>query len=88
MTIGQRVKKLRLMRGFPTQAAFAAALGVAQSYVHKIETGDDELRVRTLKRIADKLEVKAGALLDEDDFESFAANKPPIPTADAKAEAV
>lgn len=66
---GQRIRQLRILRGFASQQAFADALRIAQSHVHKLETSDGlTMQVGTLLKIARKLRVKPGALLDTQDY--------------------
>lgn len=56
-TIGERVKRERLARGF-TQVYLAARAGIGQSALSSIETGDTKwLRGGTLLRLAEALDV-------------------------------
>jgi transcriptional regulator with XRE-family HTH domain len=51
MSLGKRIRSLRLERG-ETQAALAAAIGASRYHISKIETGDDQPGLSLLEAIA------------------------------------
>jgi tetratricopeptide (TPR) repeat protein len=59
-TIGERLKRLRLERGFSQREL--AAPGVSYAYISRIEAGTRQPSVKALRRLAAKLEVSAGYL--------------------------
>ena len=59
-TIGERLKRLRLERGFSQREL--AAPGVSYAYISRIEAGTRQPSVKALRRLAAKLEVTAGYL--------------------------
>src|SRR5258705_229765 len=59
-TIGQRLKRLRLERGFSQREL--AAPGVSYAYISRIEAGTRQPSVKALRRLAAKLEVSADYL--------------------------
>ena len=63
MTAGQRIRKMRKAYNI-TQADLADALGVTRQMVSKIEKCGDNMRVSTIKKIADVLHVDAHELID------------------------
>jgi transcriptional regulator with XRE-family HTH domain len=62
MTIGNRLRKARLARGY-SQEYVAVQLGITQSGYRKIETDETKLRVDALLQLADLLQVDVGWLL-------------------------
>ena len=72
--------RIREVRGEMTQAALGLACGVSNETVRKWETGENELTLARLERVAKALKVRPGALLndyepgrDEDERELLAA---------------
>lgn len=59
-TIGQRLKRLRLERGFSQREL--AAPGVSYAYISRIEAGTRQPSVKALRRLAAKLDVSADYL--------------------------
>jgi len=59
-TIGERLKRLRLERGFSQREL--AAPGVSYAYISRIEAGTRQPSVKALRRLAAKLGVTAGYL--------------------------
>lgn len=59
---GRAVRKRREERGL-TQDRFAEAIGVTQSHVSSIERGAADIRVSTVAKIADALDLDLGELL-------------------------
>jgi tetratricopeptide (TPR) repeat protein len=59
-TIGKRLKRLRLDRGFSQREL--AAPGVSYAYISRIEAGTRQPSVKALRRLAAKLDVSAGYL--------------------------
>lgn len=59
-TIGQRLKRLRLERGFSQREL--AAPGVSYAYISRIEAGTRQPSVKALRKLATKLGVSAGYL--------------------------
>lgn len=64
VTLGWRIKVLRLVAGFATQGEFAKAVGATQVQVSLWERDKVAPRVATLQRIAGALGVSTGDLLD------------------------
>jgi transcriptional regulator with XRE-family HTH domain len=71
-TIGQRLKRLRLERGFSQREL--AAPGVSYAYISRIEAGSRQPSVKALRRLAAKLGVTAGYLETGSDLDP-AANR-------------
>ena len=59
-TIGERLKRLRLERGFSQREL--AAPGVSYAYISRIEAGTRQPSVKALRKLATKLEVSADYL--------------------------
>jgi transcriptional regulator with XRE-family HTH domain len=55
--LGQRIREVRVQRGFTSQEAFADYLKVHRTFVGHLETGRKDFRLTTLIRIAEALEV-------------------------------
>jgi len=66
-TIGERLKRLRLERGFSQREL--AAPGVSYAYISRIEAGTRQPSVKALRRLAAKLGVTAGYLETGSDLE-------------------
>lgn len=67
--LGQRIRDVRVQRGFASQEAFADYLKVHRTFVGHLETGRKDFRLTTLIRIAEALEVPLADLfvgLEED----------------------
>ena len=60
---GARVRKARLERGW-TQEDLAEETGLASVQISRIERGVREIRLTTLLRLLDALNIPAGKLLD------------------------
>ena len=65
VVIGRQVRMWRLRRHV-SQAGLAQAAGINQASVSNYEAGKRELRVATLIRIADALNVRIDELLDDE----------------------
>lgn len=61
--LGRRVSQLRRDRGI-TQAKLAAAIGVETVSLSRLETGERGLSLSTLAKVADKLGVSLGDIVD------------------------
>ncbi len=62
--IGRRISALRKSRGL-TQEDLAGAAEIDRSFLSEIENGHKNFSVETLKKIADALNVKPAALLED-----------------------
>lgn len=62
--IGRNLKEYRLTRGL-SQESFAEVLGVHRTYMGGLERGEHNLTLRSVERIAGRLEVDALGLLME-----------------------
>jgi transcriptional regulator with XRE-family HTH domain len=69
-TIGQRLKRLRLERGFSQREL--AAPGVSYAYISRIEAGTRQPSVKALRRLAAKLGVSADYLETGSDLDADA----------------
>ncbi len=65
LRVGRRIGELRRQRGF-TQSELGEALGIAQKNVHRLESGTQNLTLRTIAKVADALEVDVMDLLGAD----------------------
>jgi transcriptional regulator with XRE-family HTH domain len=63
-TVGRNLRAYREARGF-SQEAFAQVLGVHRTYMGGIERGERNLNLKSLERIAERLEVDPVELLAE-----------------------
>jgi tetratricopeptide (TPR) repeat protein len=72
-TIGQRLKRLRLERGFSQREL--AAPGVSYAYISRIEAGTRQPSVKALRRLAAKLSVTADYLETGSDLDVEAARE-------------
>ncbi|HKO38011.1 MAG TPA: helix-turn-helix transcriptional regulator [Solirubrobacterales bacterium] len=61
-TIGQNLRAYRLARGL-SQEAFAEILGVHRTYMGSVERGERNLTLRSVERLAARLEEEPLALL-------------------------
>jgi transcriptional regulator with XRE-family HTH domain len=61
-TVGRNLRTYRTMRGY-SQEAFAEVLGVHRTYMGGLERGERNLTLRSLERIAERLEMPALELL-------------------------
>lgn len=61
--VGQNVRAARLARGW-TQEELAYRSGLASVQISRIERGKREVRITTLLRLVQGLDVTAGELLD------------------------
>jgi len=65
MTLGKRIRALRLRTGL-SQEKFAAKAGLDRTYYAGIERGERNPSVKNLAKIAVALDVRIGALFEED----------------------
>jgi transcriptional regulator with XRE-family HTH domain len=72
-TIGQRLKRLRLERGFSQREL--AAPGVSYAYISRIEAGTRQPSVKALRRLAAKLGVTADYLETGSDLDAKSARE-------------
>lgn len=61
--LGANLRAERLARG-QSQEAFAEVLGVHRTYMGGLERGERNVTLQTIERLAERLEVPAGRLLD------------------------
>lgn len=61
-TFGRNLRAYRLARGF-SQEAFAEVIGVHRTYMGGVERGERNLTLRSVERIAERLEVPPLELL-------------------------
>lgn len=61
-TVGRNLRAYRLERGL-SQEAFADVLGVHRTYMGGLERGERNLTLKSLERIADRLEMDPLKLL-------------------------
>lgn len=67
MTVGERIKKIRLEKGL-TQKQVADSCGMADSAIRKYESGQITPKFETIQRIALALEVNPGELMGLIDY--------------------
>ena len=60
--LGRNLRAYRAAEGL-SQEAFAEVLGVHRTYIGALERGERNLQVRTVERLADRLEVSLHDLL-------------------------
>ena len=60
--LGQRIRELRLQRGFTSQEKFAEYCGVDRAFMGHLETGRRDFRLSTIIKIAGALEVPMSEL--------------------------
>jgi transcriptional regulator with XRE-family HTH domain len=61
-TVGRNLRAYRVARGY-SQEAFAEVLGVHRTYMGGLERGERNLTLRSLERIAERLDVPPLELL-------------------------
>lgn len=64
-TIGQNLRAYRLARGL-SQEAFAEILGVHRTYMGSVERGERNLTLRSVERMAARIDEEPMALLRPD----------------------
>jgi transcriptional regulator with XRE-family HTH domain len=64
--VGQRLRAYRKARGL-SQEAFADVVGVHRTYMGAVERGERNLTLRSLERIAGRIDLDPLALLARDD---------------------
>ncbi len=62
--LGQKIKQLRIMRGM-NQVQLAQAIGVDNSLICKLESGETGGSIATIRKIATALGVKLSDLLED-----------------------
>lgn len=62
--VGRNLRAYRQQRGL-SQEAFAEVLGVHRTYMGGLERGERNLTLRSLERIAERLEVEVRELMQE-----------------------
>ena len=62
--VGQNLRAYRLKRGH-SQEAFADQLGVHRTYLGGLERGERNLTLRSLERLADRIDIDPLDLLQE-----------------------
>lgn len=67
--VGRNLQAYRKARGL-SQEAFADVLGVHRTYMGGIERGERNLTLRSLEKLARRIEVEPLALLEPSDAES------------------
>ena len=65
----QKIKKLRLEKGW-SQERLAKEAGLAQSFIHAVETGKKSPTMRSLRKIARALEVPIEELIRYEEEET------------------
>jgi DNA-binding XRE family transcriptional regulator len=60
--IGNEIRKIRKQKGL-SQVKLAKKIGISQQIISRIERGDENISIATLKRITDALEVKVNLQL-------------------------
>ncbi len=65
MKIGEKIKALRLKSGF-NQSLIAQYLGVDQSLISKIESGEREASTDVIKKLADLFGCSITTIIDEE----------------------
>ena len=61
-TVGRNLRAYRMERGF-SQEAFAEVLGVHRTYMGGVERGERNLTLKSVERMAEKLEMEALELM-------------------------
>ena len=61
-TVGRNLRAYRMERGL-SQEAFAEVLGVHRTYMDGVERGERNLTLKSVERMAEKLEMEARDLL-------------------------
>ncbi len=67
-TMGRNLRAYREARGL-SQEAFADALGVHRTYLGAVERGERNLTLKSLERIAERIDVDPLTLLDASAFQ-------------------
>lgn len=62
-TVGRNLRAYRTERGL-SQEAFAEVLGVHRTYMGGVERGERNLTLKSVERMAEKLEMEARDLLE------------------------
>jgi transcriptional regulator with XRE-family HTH domain len=62
--VGERIKKIRKAKGL-TQDQFAELTGLNRVHLYRLETGRQSMTLRTLKLIADTLDVRVRDLIGD-----------------------
>lgn len=68
MNVGNKIKQLRLARSL-SQYRLAKLAGVAQSFIHEVESGQKSPTVRTLAKLAGALGVTVARLVDDNSLD-------------------
>jgi transcriptional regulator with XRE-family HTH domain len=63
--LGQRIRELRVQRGFKSQEEFADYCGLHRTFVGHLETGRKDFRLSTLIRVAEILQVTLAQLFSD-----------------------
>lgn len=71
--VGERIKTLR-QTIYPTQDAFAAATGMSQRYISRLESGRQNLNLRSISRIALTFGIPMSELLEGIDADPATLN--------------
>ena len=58
-------RRLQELRGDMTQRAFAERIGISQPHLNRIEQAKENVTLRTLQTITDRLKCSIGWLLDD-----------------------
>jgi len=77
-TVGRNLRAYRQAKGL-SQEAFADMLGVHRTYMGGIERGERNLTLKSLERIADRLDLDPMALLGDGSGKGQAAADPAKP---------
>lgn len=65
--LGQRIRQIRVSRGFTSQEALAGFLKMHRTFIGHLETGRKDFRVTTLIRVAAALDVSLSDLFADVD---------------------
>lgn len=68
--IGRKIRQYRKLKGL-TQEQLAELVGTNFSYIGKIERGEYNVKIHTLEKIANALEVSLSALLSDGDHKGI-----------------
>lgn len=60
--LGERIRELRLERGFKSQEKFADFCGMDRTFMGHLETGRRDFRLSTIIRVADALDIPIAEL--------------------------
>jgi transcriptional regulator with XRE-family HTH domain len=75
MEIGHKIRKLRELRNY-SQEFMALRLGISQVAYSKIETGQTQMNLQRLEKIAETLEIDPFTLMSFDDKYIFNNHRP------------